>query len=183
MFFPEVNRESALFLFLDIGDTGDVEVQLTETVLGNETSKPVTGQTHRAKQTGSRSDRLTVLFFHRDISCPSNVAQKTLYLLRESTCLSVPLLQLTRLLGIPLLNITLLCVRSRLHLKPFQTSSQLDRTTALCTDVSLLRPFLLETRMVALLQENCEKYVCVSVCNLASTCIYGIETLASSSSS
>lgn len=100
MFFPEVNRESALFLFLHIGDTGDVKDQLAETVLVNETNKPVNGQTERGRGTDSRCDRLTVLFFHRDISCPSNVAHKTLYLLRESTCSSVSLLQLIRS-GVP----------------------------------------------------------------------------------
>lgn len=47
MLFPEVNRESALFLFLHIGDTGDVKEQLAETVLVNETRELVTSQTER----------------------------------------------------------------------------------------------------------------------------------------
>lgn len=50
MFFPEVNRKPALFLFLYISDTGDVEEELAKTVLRNETSKPVNGQ----KESGER---------------------------------------------------------------------------------------------------------------------------------
>lgn len=42
MFLPEVNRESALILFLHIGDTGDMKQHLTEPVLLSKTNTPIT---------------------------------------------------------------------------------------------------------------------------------------------
>lgn len=110
MFFPEVNRKSALFLFLYVGDTGDVEQQLTKTVLGNETSEPVTGQKHRGKWTDSRSDKTYSPFFPQRHQLSIKRGPKDIVPGEREYEFICTTAKLIRFLGISLVNITLLCV-------------------------------------------------------------------------
>lgn len=112
-------------------------------VLMNKANPAVTVLTH----TQNMPRVPTVRFFHSDSSCPSNVAHKTLCLRREhdrhARCS----------------DFSLRFFSSFQYLKPFQMSSQLERTTALCGPEAPVPPFFLDTLMVAALQDKHGKHI------------------------
>lgn len=70
MFLPEVNRESSFVLFLHVGDTGDVEQNLTELVLVNKRNTPITVLTDRYTDRQVQTDRETDRYRDRQAMTP-----------------------------------------------------------------------------------------------------------------